>query len=733
MNPRAPLATALRHSLWGNLLLAAAYLVTALLVTKVLISNNPISPIWPPVGVALAGLLLAGARFWPGIAIAAFIIQFVFVSDNPLSAVLATAGTVAEALYCHWWLSKKTDFSSSFHRLNDFRHLIIAALPGTLIAASIGSVALLITHRITNDQWAAVMFQWWQGDLLGILLITPLILVWRQFSWRNLRLVGSTRTLEWSILILLTFLVGQIVYLGWWNEYFGLIAQSYWSLLCLVWAAIRFGRHGVLLALAINGAQGLYGVDHGLGYFAEDIHRTGLTNLSFSYLLATLTGVTLGLITHERNQTVQSLSEQAELADSIIQSLPGMFYLLDDRGQLLRTNDRLLEETGYAAHQLLGQSIEKLLIPEVREQAMNNLQQARNRGEIEGETRLLRHDGKSLPYFFYARHCQLGGQPRLLGLAYDISERKQMEEALRSSEELLQSAIGAAGDVIWDWDVHSRKITHSAHWKQLLGFAEDTPDDQIGGWEEHMHPDDIEAAKRGNAALFAGDTETSMVEMRLRDCNGQWKWILSRGMVMQRDEQGMPLRVAGTLTDINKLKAQQQQLEQIAHFDTLTGVPNRFLLNTRLRQTLSGTRPQGSLIAISYLDLDGFKEINDCHGHDVGDSLLIAITKRLRRVLRECDTLARIGGDEFVILMADLENEEACHILLQRVLTTVAAPVRLNDLKLQISVSIGVTLYPSDASAPKQLLRHADQAMYRAKQAGKNRYYIYDVNDDSVA
>ncbi|SMB28268.1 putative Diguanylate cyclase [Sterolibacterium denitrificans] len=729
MKLTASLAAVLRHGLWGNLLLALVYLISAQLVRTLLAAQGQIALIWPPSGIALAVLLLAGNRYWPGILAGALATSLWLAGSQALTGLLIACGALLEALYCAWWLRRQTDFSVKFEQLNDFRHLIMAALVGTLISAGFGNLALLIEPHPAHDRLGLSLLQWWQGNLLGVLLFTPLILVWRQSPWRDWFRSGRMRILEWGTFMLLTFLVGQIVYVGWWSEIFAPIAQSYWSLLFLIWAAVRFGRHGVLLMLAINGAQGLLGVSQGSGYFADDLARTGLMNLSFSYLLATLTGIALSLVTHERNQVERSLSDQAELADGIIQSLPGMFYMLDESNRLLRANRRLLEETGHEAHQLIDASIDRLLAPEAREQTMNSLQQARSRGEIQGETLLLRHDGKSLPYFFYARHCLLAGQPRLLGLAYDISERKQMEEALRSSEQLFQSAINGAGDVVWDWDVATHRISHSARWNQLLGYAEDVPANEIGNWDERIHPDDLEAARKNNAALFDGKTETTMMEIRLRDRDGQWKWILSRGMVMQRDERGLPLRIAGTLTDISQIKEQQQQLERIAHFDSLTGVPNRFLLNTRLRQTLGAARPHGSLIAISYLDLDGFKEINDTHGHDVGDSMLVAITQRLRRVLRECDTLARIGGDEFVILMAELENETACHVLLERLLSAVAAPVRLNDLKLQVSASIGVTLHPTDASDADQLLRHADQAMYRAKQTGKNRYCIYGAGE----
>lgn len=180
-------------------------------------------------------------------------------------------------------------------------------------------------------------------------------------------------------------------------------------------------------------------------------------------------------------------------------------------------------------------------------------------------------------------------------------------------------------------------------------------------------------------------------------------------------------------SDITATKTHQQQLEHIAHFDALTGLPNRLLLADRLEQAICYAQRQGDLIAIVYLDLDGFKAVNDHYGHALGDILLITVAQRMRDVLREIDTLARIGGDEFVAILVNLDDQQDCEPLLDRLLRAAADPVIINDKVLQVSASIGVTLYPKDESDADKLLRHADQAMYAAKQSGKNRYLYFDL------
>ena len=175
-----------------------------------------------------------------------------------------------------------------------------------------------------------------------------------------------------------------------------------------------------------------------------------------------------------------------------------------------------------------------------------------------------------------------------------------------------------------------------------------------------------------------------------------------------------------------------EQLAEVAHFDMLTHLPNRVLLADRLQQAMAHCVRRNKSLAVAFLDLDGFKDINDRYGHAAGDEFLVAIAKRLRSALRDGDTLARIGGDEFVAVMTDLTAEQDCEPLLLRLLQVAAEPLLVNGQSLQVSASIGVTIYPQDGSSSEQLIRHADQAMYLAKQAGKNRFHLFDVASDAA-
>ncbi len=204
--------------------------------------------------------------------------------------------------------------------------------------------------------------------------------------------------------------------------------------------------------------------------------------------------------------------------------------------------------------------------------------------------------------------------------------------------------------------------------------------------------------------------------------------ILSVSVI--RDDAAALQHYIGVFSDISFLKAHQEELYRIAHFDTLTGVPNRRQLFDRLAQALARTRRSQRSVAICYLDLDGFKGINDRFGHSGGDQLLVAITQRLKNVMRADDTLARLGGDEFVLLLTDLIQAQECRLALERVLSIVREPVEIGGQMLEVSASIGVTIYPEDEVDADTLLRHADQAMYLAKEKGKNRFHFFDQEHD---
>jgi len=219
-------------------------------------------------------------------------------------------------------------------------------------------------------------------------------------------------------------------------------------------------------------------------------------------------------------------------------------------------------------------------------------------------------------------------------------------------------------------------------------------------------------------------------DVRLTHRDGHPLWVHLMATVSTTAAGACELRMV--LSDITALKSLQSKLDHLAHFDALTNLPNRLLTADRLVQAMAQARRTGQGLAVVYIDLDGFKDVNDQFGHEAGDQMLMSVAGHMKQVLREGDTLARMGGDEFVAVLPNLGNIKACAPLLERLLAGAAEPLAFNDQTLQVSASMGVTFYPQAQEVEgDQLMRQADLAMYQAKQAGKSRWREFDVEQDA--
>ncbi|MFA6121391.1 MAG: EAL domain-containing protein [Sideroxydans sp.] len=372
-----------------------------------------------------------------------------------------------------------------------------------------------------------------------------------------------------------------------------------------------------------------------------------------------------------------------------------------------------------------------ILHPDEKQQAMDYLYGYLNgdfSGQYFSEHRLQCKDGSYKWILCRGRVTQrdaTGRPKRMVGTHTDITERKHIETNLHESEKRLRMAFEASRMGAWSYEFDSHKLHWSPEIFRIFGLEpyEPSAEDLM----QHIHPDDRErvVSARDRAVIHK---IPYLVEYRVE--KGQaMRWIESRAEV-QYDAEGKPLNMIGTVQDITERKEHEKQLQHIAHFDALTGVPNRVLLADRLSQSLARAKRDHGLMAVCYLDLDGFKPVNDNYGHDVGDKVLVEITRRIKEAIREDDTVARLGGDEFVVLLVGMQAPEECAGSLNRLLDVIHQPIEIQGQSIRISASIGVALYPEDDHDPDTLLRHADQAMYVAKQSGKNRYHLFDPAND---
>lgn len=307
----------------------------------------------------------------------------------------------------------------------------------------------------------------------------------------------------------------------------------------------------------------------------------------------------------------------------------------------------------------------------------------------------------------------------------NINERKHAHVVLQATEDRWRLALESTGDGVWDWHVQSGVEHLSKRLVEMYGFEEGEIPNLPTELDQRTHPDDMAQMDRDRDAHFAGQTTSYANEHRVRCKDGSWKWVLSRGMVINRDAQGQPLRMIGTHTDITDRKAAEALIRQQAFFDALTGLPNRRMLRDRLEQDIKRCKRDAQQLAVLFIDLDHFKEVNDALGHGIGDLLLVEAARRIQACVRESDTVARMGGDEFTLILTEISDARRLEPTLQKILRVIEQVFQLGNAQVFVSASIGITLYPLDADGIEDLFKNADQALYVAKGAGRNRFSFF--------
>jgi len=410
------------------------------------------------------------------------------------------------------------------------------------------------------------------------------------------------------------------------------------------------------------------------------------------------------------------------------QSIVGIFLIQD--GKVVYANPKFAEIFGYRQEDFAqgGIPLEQLTyepdLPAVREVVRRELEG--DRQGIQATYRGRRKDGTPVDVESHGAPTELSGRPAVIGTLLDITERRRTEHALRESEERYALAARGANDGLWDWDLAANRVYLSPRWKGMLGLAEGDIGNDPEDWLGRVHPDDHARLTADIAAHVEGKTAQLDLEHRIRHADGTWRTMLLRGVAV-RDAAGKATRMAGSQTDITERKRAEEKLLHDALHDGLTGLPNRALFMDRVGQAMAfQARRSDYRFAVLMLDVDRFKTVNESLGHAMGDRLLASVAKRVWRCVRPGDTVARLSGDEFAVLLEDYTAAEEPRRVADRIIAEMAPPHDLGGTEVFTSASVGIAVGKPELSKPDDLLRDADVALYRAKDLGRSRYVLYN-------
>ena len=422
--------------------------------------------------------------------------------------------------------------------------------------------------------------------------------------------------------------------------------------------------------------------------------------------------------------------DRSRVLDTLVNNLDGMAYRCrhDEQWTMLFVSTGCLELTGYGSDELIDNactSWEELTHPEDRHRVREQIDlaiHARRRFSLQyrivtahGQTKWVHERGVAV--------VDEAGEPVIEGFIEDVTDRHLTQEALEHAELRYRHIFEHASEGIFQTTADGHYLAANPSLARMYGYA--APAELIADLSDIGRRLYVDASRRDDFRhLMETHGEVRNFESQVYRRDGTTIWISENAHVV-RDAQGEFICYEGTVQDISERKSYQEQLERQANYDLLTGLPNRNLLNDRLDQAILRAGRLGYYLAVVFIDLDNFKFINDSLGHAAGDELLVEVAGRLRGCLRNSDTVARLGGDEFVLLLNDHYRVNSVISLLERVLAETRRPVRLAGREFQVGASIGVALYPGDGEDGETLLKHADVAMYAAKDRGRNNFQFF--------
>lgn len=470
--------------------------------------------------------------------------------------------------------------------------------------------------------------------------------------------------------------------------------------------------HGIRsgMGLAIPTGSGIFGV---LLAYSSTPREFEEYEVNFLRSTANLLGEAV-----ERSRTEQALRRSEGRLKQLIASTLDAVVSVDRDCNVIEWNPQAETTFGLTMRDVIGRPLSHEILPALNDAIAHGLPKRR----LEATAR--RASGEEFPVELMIDPVGSGDDQTFTAFIRDISERKRAQRELEQREQRFRALVEKSwsGVALIDADV---AFTYAgASTERLLGYAErELISTSFLGY---IHPRDRQDAREAFAEMAATSNRETQMELRFLHKNGTWVWLeVSAQNLLHEASVGA---IVVNYRDITQRKATEKQLEYQAYYDALTGLPNRLLFRDRIVTAIAQARRHRRGIAVMYLDLDHFKLVNDGLGHSVGDALLSEVAARLQGCIRASDTISRLGGDEFTILLNDTSSTEAVFGIARKVLSSLSRAFRVKGHELFVTASIGISLFPNDGDDVETLLKTADSAMYRAKELGRNQAQLFTAS-----
>lgn len=719
------------------------------------ISAN-ITLIWPPTGIALAALLSWGFSCWPGIYLGSIAINLT-TGDISVPAALAIGiGNTLAPVCAVFLLEQAARFQASFVKGRDVVSFMLFASGAMLISATGGTLSLLAGGKLEPGTALQAWLGWWLGDILGVLIFAPLLLLWatRRLDSLDYIIRSPQLRIEFGAVVFVCILTTWLVFGNSWSIGPLQLSLGFLVFLPLIWAGLRFDALGASIATLIVSLIAVWSTAQGLGPFARG--GVWLDHLVLCTFIATVSLVSLVIIVIQaaRRQSERVVKDSESRLRLALEAANQGLFDLDVRSGVMKVTPEYARMLGYDAETFIETAPAWLgrVHPDDREQfhKIYNDYIAGLRGNYQAEFRQRTRQGDwkwILSLGNVVEWDSRGFPSRMLGTHTDISTQKQIEEELlkamedfRASEKLqreqrslaereqsrMRALLSAMNiGILFEDNEHLIEYVNPAFLK-MWGIREHV--DLVGKPTRAVLEQSVEYATRPplTSKDILADEPGNRLELDLS--NGRTLTQTSHAVA---DAEGNSLGRLWIYEDITYQRQAAQQLIYMAERDPLTGLYNRHRFQEQLENMIASSIRNKTQFALLYFDLDDFKYINDTFGHRAGDLVLVRAAGEISSIVRHIEMFARLGGDEFAIL-SGIQPGEDIGALPARVVTAIASiPLQFGDTNVHLTSSVGVAIFPTHGETAEDLVAHADAAMYQAKNLGKNTWTMYDPARDS--